>query len=465
LFIPSALCNARNESTNDKTEIDMHPIHTFAILLNKHILIIPIKICSILLLLLASKLLFAQNLIPNSGFEEVSTCPVNMPENGIFATKPWYVIGDPSFVTPDLFHNNCPLSNQRAASSQFWSKRFSPYEGKGFMGLGSTIFVNGVFVSEGAGTRLEEPLKRERAYYFEMQVRNKGIDNVDNPLTKDCQTTPKKFIGIYLSNDSIRQTREISNNLITNTFSTSRLIFADSTNRINSSFMTDWHQYSDCFVATGEESHFGIIGPLGKFQAISSPCTISNQQRGFFHQFYYDIDNVLLVEMPMELTADTVICEEESTQVRLRRLVPMPMFDKAAFRWEDGSTDSVRTVQKTGLYTVNVIMPCTTIPLYLHVVSKDCATRIYAPTAFSPNGDGINDEFKPFVNAYWEISFYQLSIYDRWGNQVFVTHDISDSWNGNNASVGMYAWSLEYQLKDDENNGKQIKSGEIVLVR
>lgn len=436
------------------------------ILDTRWILIVIVRIHVITLLQLFSTGLCAQNLVPNGGFEQISTCPVNMPENGIIATKPWYVIGDPSFVTPDLFHNNCPLSDQRAAGSQFWSKRLSPYEGKGFMGIGSATFVNGVFVSEGAGTPLEAPLNAGRAYYFEMQVRSKGLDNIDNTLSKDCQTTPKKFISIYSSNDFINQIREISDNLITNTLSTGKLIFADSSFQINSSNITDWNKYSNCFVASGGESHLGLIGPIGRYNSIAFPCAISTtQQRGFFHQSYYDIDNVTLLEMPMELSADTFICEGEPTPVRLRQLVPMPMFDKATFRWEDGNTDSVRTLQQAGNYIINVIMPCTTIPLYLNIVNKDCATRIYAPTAFSPNDDGVNDEFKPFVSAYWELEYYKFSVFNRWGNLIFTTSDSTKSWNGNNVSVGTYLWTLEYTLKDNKNDDKQIKYGEVTLIR
>lgn len=443
----------------------MMPDVRYQILDVKYVLVIAIKICLILSPQLFSTGLFAQNLVPNGGFEEINICPVNMPENGIVATRPWYVIGDSSFVTPDLFHNNCLLSDQRAAGSQFWSKRFSPYEGKGFMGIGNAIFINGVFVSEGAGTPLVASLKANKAYYFEMQVRNKGLDNIDNPFSKDCQTTPKKFISIYLSNDFIHQTREVSDNLITNTLSTGKLILADSSIQINNSSITGWNKYSNCFVASGGEAHLGLIGPLGRYNSITAPCAISTQQRGFFHQSYYDIDNVTLLEMPVELSADTVICEGEPTPVRLRQLVPMPMFEQATFRWEDGSTDSVRTLQQAGFYIIDVIMPCVTTPLYLNIVNKDCATRIYAPTAFSPNGDGINDEFRPFVSAYWEVAYYKFSVFDRWGNLIFATNDANSNWSGSNASVGFYLWTLEYTLRDDKNSGRQIKYGEVTLIR
>lgn len=418
-----------------------------------------------LCLVLLPWFLAGQNLVPNGGFEDVVTCPANLPENGIVATEPWYVVGEPRTVTPDLFHANCPISAQRAAASQFWGKQFLPYEGKGFMGLGCAVFSNGVYVSEGAAVPLSEPLKAGKAYYFEMHVRNKGIDRVDNPDAKSCNTTPGKMLGVYLSDDSIRQEREMSNNQIVNTFTNSRLQLADSGKSINGFQLTDWYRFSDCFLASGGESHLGVIGPLGTFHSVSFPCNNLSQQPGFFHQSYYDIDGVTLLEMPVSLRADAVICADEGSAVRLRPMVPMPVFDKATFIWKDGSTDSVRVIKKEGVYQVDVVMPCTTVPLEIHVQPTDCATRLYSPSAFSPNGDGTNDEFRPLFHAYWNLLFFQLTIYDRWGRSVFTTNDQSANWNGENELEGVYVWSVVYQLQDDRRSGMKIQSGTVTLMR
>lgn len=54
---------------------------------------------------------------------------------------------------------------------------------------------------------------------------------------------------------------------------------------------------------------------------------------------------------------------------------------------------------------------------------------IYFPTAFSPNGDGLNDIYKPIC---YNISpeNYSMVIYNRWGNEVFYTTDINKGWDG-----------------------------------
>lgn len=55
------------------------------------------------------------------------------------------------------------------------------------------------------------------------------------------------------------------------------------------------------------------------------------------------------------------------------------------------------------------------------------ADSLLVPNVFSPNGDGINDVL--FFN-YYGTAFYQISVYDRWGNQIFSTTDKNAMWDG-----------------------------------
>lgn len=57
----------------------------------------------------------------------------------------------------------------------------------------------------------------------------------------------------------------------------------------------------------------------------------------------------------------------------------------------------------------------------------------YAPNAFTPDGDGLNDEFKPKVTA---ARTYDFSIYDRWGHVLFHTNDTEEGWNGTYLNQG-----------------------------
>ena len=88
----------------------------------------------------------------------------------------------------------------------------------------------------------------------------------------------------------------------------------------------------------------------------------------------------------------------------------------------------------------------------------------YAPTAFSPNGDNINDVWQPiYGNVYTLVS---ASIYDRWGEQVYYTNNPSVEWNGTYKSQqcnpGVYVYLIELRHRD--GSVKKF-SGDVGLIR
>jgi gliding motility-associated-like protein len=90
--------------------------------------------------------------------------------------------------------------------------------------------------------------------------------------------------------------------------------------------------------------------------------------------------------------------------------------------------------------------------------------NFYIPNAFTPNYDGLNDEFKVVGNGVTE--FY-MEIYNRWGELIFKTSDINHGWDGkfnnNDAQQGIY----KYFVKAKTENAKVDYShaGEIALIR
>ncbi|MCB0550401.1 MAG: gliding motility-associated C-terminal domain-containing protein, partial [Phaeodactylibacter sp.] len=91
--------------------------------------------------------------------------------------------------------------------------------------------------------------------------------------------------------------------------------------------------------------------------------------------------------------------------------------------------------------------------------------RIYIPNAFSPNEDGRNDEFRPFLQ-FGTPADYTLSIYDRYGGKLFETTDVDKGWDGKSRGkrvpVGLYV----YHVRVEQANGTVIEqSGEVSLLR
>ncbi|MBK9760463.1 MAG: PKD domain-containing protein [Flavobacteriales bacterium] len=83
----------------------------------------------------------------------------------------------------------------------------------------------------------------------------------------------------------------------------------------------------------------------------------------------------------------------------------------------------------------------------------------FAPTAFTPDGDGLNEVWLPRVKGARK---YQLDVFDRWGQSVFSTTDPDQGWDAKDYPIGLYsykAWISEWGPLEKEYNGS------IMLVR
>jgi gliding motility-associated-like protein len=85
------------------------------------------------------------------------------------------------------------------------------------------------------------------------------------------------------------------------------------------------------------------------------------------------------------------------------------------------------------------------------------------PTAFSPNGDGLNDSFYPNTNQ--TIIIESFDIYNRIGEKVYSYTPQSPSWNGfylgQSAAMGVYSYILNYRFLGNQFT----KTGEVMVVR
>ena len=94
-----------------------------------------------------------------------------------------------------------------------------------------------------------------------------------------------------------------------------------------------------------------------------------------------------------------------------------------------------------------------------------CCENVYLPNAFTPNGDGKNDNWKAVSSTGMLIDHF--AIYDRWGKEVWHTRDQREFWDGTignrPAETGVYFYLLRYQCIDDGKN--YIRKGDLTLMR
>jgi gliding motility-associated-like protein len=111
----------------------------------------------------------------------------------------------------------------------------------------------------------------------------------------------------------------------------------------------------------------------------------------------------------------------------------------------------------------NQALGCSDSIIKMITVFDFCTTDI--PTAFTPNGDGLNDNFGPH-NAV-KADNYQFRIYNRWGQLIFESKDWKKRWDGKLNGIiqgtGTYVWMLTYTHRD--TGQKLLKKGTVTLIR
>jgi len=90
--------------------------------------------------------------------------------------------------------------------------------------------------------------------------------------------------------------------------------------------------------------------------------------------------------------------------------------------------------------------------------------QIFVPTAFTPNGDGVNDLFRPIGVGIKSIEYFR--VYNRWGQLVFSTTINGHGWDGNIGgkpqSTNTYVWIVK---GIDYLDRPFLKKGNVTLIR
>ena len=84
------------------------------------------------------------------------------------------------------------------------------------------------------------------------------------------------------------------------------------------------------------------------------------------------------------------------------------------------------------LYPMNklLLLACTGLMLWCTAFSsvQDFECKLFIPNVFSPNDDGVNDTFS--VQSPCNIDDFEMTIFNRWGHQVFQSKSMEEGWNG-----------------------------------
>lgn len=443
---------------------------------------------------------FAQNLVPNPSFEIKTDCPGYLHE--IWKAVPW---NTPTQGTPDYFHECSYDMFLDVPSNQFgnqWARTGEAY-------AGFYVFYNSTFAPPPIPTYREyiqapltQPLIPGKKYKVEFYVSlcdysKYGTDGVaalfsTNPISRNDDSVIVNYNPQVKQPDGITITNKTSWTLISGCFE------ADSAyNYITigcfkngddiqftptpSLYMEHYAYYfiddisveelaapeledsvAVCFenvltLDAKDSANFYLWSTGDTTQTIDVTTPgMYYVTRGFEGCVVDDSIKAIFSDgIPFELGNDTLaaFCENGPLTIGIENI------SNAQFIWSNGSTTSQTQVHQPGSYTLMItdVYGCTTSDNIK--VSDLCPHYLYMPNVFSPNRDNINDEFKCACEG---LTYYNLNIYNRWGEKVFSTNDYTKGWNGKYCDVGVYTYTASY---DTGSGALQHLNGTVLLMR
>jgi len=178
--------------------------------------------------------------------------------------------------------------------------------------------------------------------------------------------------------------------------------------------------------------------------------------------------NLSIIEKPIHLfdyPIDSTSCFGDTLILN-----PKIIFgDSLIFSWANtNNSNIVLTDNYNDILTIQHPNDCEqSIPFNMHF--KDCvgSCKLMLPTGFSPNNDGVNDQLVIFDDCRYGIEKFNIKIYNRWGELVFESDDISNTWDGyyknELAPLGVYTYHITYtKVASDKTD---TISGNVTLIK
>ena len=230
--------------------------------------------------------------------------------------------------------------------------------------------------------------------------------------------------------------------------------------------ITDCQYLGDCCTDVIDSMHTKEIN-ICEGSSFKFPDNSSTSDSGLYYithktgkgcdsvQFF----NIHILKNPADLrvTADTCFAENDSLVLKATE-----GFQQYHWMNQTGSASSF-TIYQEGTYFVTVNNLCGSRTDSIHAYRK-CEYEILLPNAFTPNNDGKNDFFRiPPQNKNRLLNF---RIYNRWGQCVFYTTNISSGWDGKFNKQPEPVGAYIYYIEMSGLNGRRFKqSGSFVLIR
>ncbi len=162
----------------------------------------------------------------------------------------------------------------------------------------------------------------------------------------------------------------------------------------------------------------------------------------------------------VDLGADSLMCGDGVRIVNVNA-------SEATYEWNDGyNGGGQREIRTTGTYSVVVTNKCGSDADEVNLEFLPYVCDIFIPNAFTPNGDGTNDLFKPSGN----VDLTSFKVFNRWGEMLYSADDPKDvfawdgKYNGKLVQGGTYFFFVSYLLPVEGTTKSLTESGMFYLI-
>jgi len=194
-----------------------------------------------------------------------------------------------------------------------------------------------------------------------------------------------------------------------------------------------------------------------------SGCSATLTQQNYITVYTNPVANFTTTPQPTTILQPTIQFTDKSTDA----------YGIAEWNWGFGdasdsssqSQNTSHTYQDTGMYCAKLVVMnthgCTDSITNCLMINP--IFTLYIPSAFTPNGDGLNDVFQVKGN---DVKGFEMYVFDRWGTELFNGKDINTGWNGTfkNRICQEDAYVYEITVYDSENS-KHSYTGTVNLLK
>lgn len=213
---------------------------------------------------------------------------------------------------------------------------------------------------------------------------------------------------------------------------------------------------NDTIICEGDTASYHVSDLYGTYCWNGNICTDPFYKTMDEGNIHLEVTNVCGTDMDdvfVTLQADPLCDLGCDLEMKYNEYISLDAGSHDQYLWSDGSVDRYLYPELPGMYWVEIqdVIGCKSsdtlevspIPFSFHV-----------PTAFSPNGDEINENFRIYTSYEVPTDFeYEFFVFNRWGQQIFHALNYGDFWDGtfNNlpCPTEVYTWVLIVKMEED----------------